>query len=190
MVARRDATLNLASLLRHAPGADADIEAEGLLAPDEETLEAVGLQLDGPIAWELTVRGTGGDDDYLLDGRVSGWAVQECRRCLTAVASEVDTSFIYQMVYRPGTGPLTLIEVGEDNEDLLSFGRPEVDFAPLLTQIFAVEQPLAVLCRDDCKGLSLDGVDLNHHPDHVEPTETEAPQSASSPFASLKDLDL
>lgn len=182
--------MNLAAILRHAPGADAEVEGEGLLSPDPELLEAAGLRLAGPLAWEITVRGTGGDDDFLLDGHVHGETIQECRRCLTDVTTEVEARFFYPMVYRPGTETLVLIEVGEDDEDMLAFGRPEVDFAPLITQIFAVEQPLTVLCRDDCKGLSLDGVDLNRFPDHAEAAAPDEPESDSSPFASLKDLDL
>lgn len=190
MVAARDATLNLAALLRHAPGSDAEVEGQGLLAPDDDALAEVGVRLDGPLDWQLTVRGSGGDDDFLLDGQVAGRSVQECRRCLTDVSGDIEASFIYPMVYRPGLKKLTLIEVGEDDEDLLAFGRPEVDFAPLLLQIFAVEQPLTVLCRDDCRGLSLDGVNLNDHPEHSETAATDAPTGASSPFAALEDLDL
>jgi uncharacterized protein len=189
MLVRHDATLNLASLLRHAPGDGAETEGEGLLVPEAEVLERSGLRLDGPIAWQLTVIGTGGDDDFVLQGDIRGRAVQECRRCLIDVTSEVEADIVYPMVYRPGTDGLTLLE-SEGEDDLLAFGRPEVDFAPLLTQIFAVEQPLAALCREDCKGLSMDGVNLNDHPDHVDPTESDAPESASSPFASLRDLDL
>lgn len=189
MLFRKDATLNLASLLRHAPGADAEIEGEGLLAPEPEALEEAGLRLNGPLAWEITAQGTGGDDDFLLSGRVAGSTMQECRRCLTDVVSEeVEARFIYPMVYRPGTESLTLVE-SEDEDDLLAFGRPEVDFTPLLIQLFAVEQPLSVLCREDCRGLSLDGVNLNEHPDHAE-SESGALPSISSPFASLRDIDL
>lgn len=189
MLARRDATLNLASLLRHAPGADAETEGEGLLAPDDAALERSGLRLDGPLAWRLSVVGTGGDDDFVLQGEVRGRAIQECRRCLTDVTTEIETDLVYPMVYRPGTEELTLLE-SEGDDDLLAFGRPEVDFAPLLLQIFAVEQPLTVLCKEDCKGLSLDGVNLNEHPDQADQAESDAPQGASSPFASLRDLDL
>jgi uncharacterized protein len=189
MHVRHDATLNLASLLRHAPGDIAETEGEGLLVPETAVLEQNGLRLDGPLAWRLSVIGTGGDDDFVLQGEVRGQAVQECRRCLIDVTSEVEADLVYPMIYRPGTGTLTLLE-SEGDDDLLAFGRPEVDFAPLLTQIFAVEQQLAALCREDCQGLSLDGVNLNDHPDHVAPTESDAPESAPSPFASLRDLDL
>lgn len=187
MVSRPDAELNLANLLSHAPGADSDVEAEGLLEPTPEALEELGLRVEGPLAWRVAVRNTGGDDDFIVTGEVEGTAVIECRRCLTEVPTPVHSSFAYPMIYKPGADELTLIEDDEADEDLLAFGRPSVDFAPLLTQVFAIDQPLTALCREDCRGLSVDGVNLNEHPDHEAPRQTEP---EPSPFAVLKDLDL
>jgi uncharacterized protein len=165
MQSRRDATLNLASLLHHAPGSELEVEAEGLLEPAQELLEADGLRLAGPIAWQVRVVNTGGDDDFVADGDVSATAVLECRRCLTEVAVEVEAEFVFPMSYRPSDRPLRLEELEEEEEELLVFGRPEVDFAPLLTELIAIEVPLTALCREDCRGLNLDGVNLNEHPE-------------------------
>jgi len=186
MVSRQDATLNLASLLKH--DLEAEVEGEGLLAPTKALLEADGLRLSAPLAWHLTVRGTGGDDDFILTGEVSGSAVQECRRCLTEVQTSLRADLIYPMVYRPGKGRggLTLLE-GDDEEDVLVFSQPQVDFAPLLAQVFAIDVPLTVLCMETCRGLSVDGVNLNEHPEH-EAVRQE--QERASPFSALRDLDL
>lgn len=189
MVSRRDATLNLAALLNRSPGSADEVTGEGWLEPDPEVLEADGLQLEGPLAWRITVRNAGGDDDFVLDGEVSGTAVMECRRCLTPVPAPAEATFVYPMLYVGGERPLELDEIGsEDDEDRLVFGRPEVDFAPLLAQLFAIELPLTVLCREDCKGLSLEGVDLNEHPE-LEAEDRERRASAT-PFEVLKDIDL
>ena len=185
-MSKQDATLNLASLLKQDPEAGGEVEGDGLLMPSETILEADGLRLEEPLAWHLSVRSTGGDDDYLLIGDVSGTAVQECRRCLTDVATTLRTSLIYPMAYKAGSGNLTLKE-SEDDEDTLVFGQPEVDFAPLLAQVFAIDLPLTVLCKETCKGLSLDGVNLNDHPEHEAPVKAQQPES---PFSVLKDLDL
>ena len=160
----------------------------GLLEPEPELLEADGLVLDRPLEWEVTVRNTGGDDDFIVDGRVSGGAVQECRRCLTEVVTEARATFVMPMLYLASEESLRLDEVSDDNEERLVFGRPEVDFAPLLAQLFAIELPLTALCREDCKGLSLDGVNLNEHPELEE--EDRARRDAASPFEALKDIDL
>lgn len=187
MVWRPDAILNLASLLKNDPSSGDEVAEEGLLMPEEALLEADGLRLQDPLAWSLTVRSTGGDDDYLVMGSVSGTAVIDCRRCLTDVPTTLSTDLIYPMVYRPGAEGLALLEGDDDEEEVLVFGRPEVDFAPLLTQVFAIDLPLTALCKEGCRGLSVDGVDLNKHPEHQPPEES--PQEAS-PFEVLKNLDI
>jgi uncharacterized metal-binding protein YceD (DUF177 family) len=197
-----EALLNLSSLLTNAPGAPLEVEADGLFMPLPEELEAIGLTLAGPLTWTVTVRSTGGDDDFIAEGRVAGTSIMECRRCLTDVETPVAAEFIYPMHYQPGQeANLSLIEaplpsevddlegLDESGEDRLSFAAPEVDFAPLLLQLFAIEQPLTVLCKADCRGLSTDGVNLNEHPGHQVEVEDEEPAEAS-PFEALRDLDL
>ena len=120
---KQDATLNLAHLL----GGDVDayeVEDEGLLMPSEDLLAADDLRLQGPLKWSLTVRSTGGDDDFILEGETSGVALLECRRCLEDATVEVHSNFIYPMMYRPGSEDLTLLENDEDEE-----GHPPVQQA-------------------------------------------------------------
>ena len=182
-----NATLNLASLLGNTAG-EYEVHGEGELMPSEELLEADGLRLADPISWDLTVSSTGGDDDFILEGSAEGVAIMECRRCLDDVPVELSINFIYPMIYRPGKEGLTLIETDDDEEDTLIFGKPEVDFAELISQVFAIDLPLTALCKEECKGLSSDGVNLNDHPDYVEvaPQTEEVP----SPFAVLKDFEV
>ncbi|CAN5767415.1 DUF177 domain-containing protein [soil metagenome] len=185
-VPKSDATLNLASLL--GGGLDIyEVEDEGLLTPNDDLLDADGLRLSKPLSWHLTVRSTGGDDDFILEGETSGTALLECRRCLDEAVAEVRSSFIYPMIYRPGTEGLVLLENDADEEDTLQFGKPEVDFAPLITQLFAIDVPLTALCKETCLGLSPDGVNLNEHPDHV---SGEQATSSASPFEALKDFEV
>lgn len=188
MSVRNDATLNLSRLL-HKDSTEYEVSGEGLLAPDADLLAANDLRLGEPLEWTLTVRGTGGDDDFLLEGEVRGTALMECRRCLDDVPVEIETDLIYPMIYRPGSGELTLVETEEDDEDVLSFGRPDVDFANLLTQLVAIDLPLTALCREDCRGLSSAGVNLNEHPEAAE-DDAEEERPEESPFAALKKLEL
>ncbi len=188
MVARRDALVNLASLLRSARGSDDEVFEEGLLEPDEEAQVADDVHLAEPLTWSLTVRRTGGDDeDFFVEGSVAGTAVLPCRRCLVDVPVEVEAEFLYLMRHRHSDDPAIVLAEDDDvAEDVLEFGKPLVDFAPLLRQVFAIDVPLTALCREDCKGLSLDGVNLNEHPEAATPADpgTRAP----SPFAALGDL--
>jgi uncharacterized protein len=188
MVSRRDALVNLASLLRSARGSDDEVFEEGLLEPGEEAQIADDVVLAGPLEWSLTVRRTGGDDeDFFVDGSVTGTAVLPCRRCLVDVPVEVEAEFLYLMRHRHSDDPaIVLAEDHDVAEDVLEFGQPVVDFAPLLRQVFAIDVPLTALCREDCKGLSLDGVNLNEHPEAAAPATEGA--RAPSPFAALGDL--
>lgn len=191
MQAGRDAILNLSSLLHHSPGSDLEVEAEGLLVPTEDLLQADGLSLAEPLEWNVRVFNAGGDDDFIVDGAVSGVAVLECRRCLTTVEVDVETEFIYPMLYRPSDLPMVLDELDDDEEERLVFGNPQVDFAPLITQLFAIEVPLTALCKPDCLGLDEDGVNLNEHPEYSPKRTVSSPPS---PFADLeevlKDIDI
>ncbi|MFA5551861.1 MAG: DUF177 domain-containing protein [Trueperaceae bacterium] len=190
MLSRSDATLNLSALLTNAPGAPLEVQGSGLLEPAHELLDADGLRLAGPLQWRLMVVNTGGDDDFVLEGSVKGTTVTECRRCLTDVETEVRTSFVYPMQYRPSERPLELDEVGEEGEeDLLVFGAPEVDFASFLTQMLAIEQPITALCKATCLGLNEEGVNLNEHPELAPKAPAEEPKP-KSPFEALKDMDL
>lgn len=175
--------------MTHGPGAPLEVRGEGLLAPADELLDADGLRIRGPLEWELTVVNAGGDDDYVLEGSVNGTAINECRRCLTDVDTDVETSFVYPMKYRPSDRPLTLDEFDEDgDEDVLVFGSPQVDFAAFLTQMLAIEQPITVLCKPDCLGLNEEGVNLNEHPELAPKAQRE--EQSKSPFSALRDIDL
>lgn len=184
MTVLSEVILNVARLLAHELG-EYEVAGEGLLMPSAALLEADGLKLAAPLAWQLTVRSSGGDDDFILEGTVSGVAVMECRRCLDPVEVPIRSSFYYPMVYRASRQPLTLIE-GADGDDALLFGHPQIDFTELITELFSIDLPLTVLCREDCRGLSPAGVNLNRHPEAAKEAVHEAP----SPFAVLKDLKL
>ncbi|MGL4612085.1 MAG: YceD family protein [Trueperaceae bacterium] len=186
MEIRDTATLNLAKLiLRNV--LDYEVEDEGLLLPSDALLEADGLHLAKPIHWQLTVRDTGGEGNFLLEGHATTTAKLECRRCLTEVQTDIATEFYYPMLYKPGSPELKLLETNDEHDETLLFGKPQVDFVELITQLLAMELPLTVLCKEDCKGLSPDGVNLNEHPEAEKPLEEAEPES---PFAALRDLKL
>jgi uncharacterized protein len=183
---RDTATLNLAKLILQN-GQDFEVEDEGLLMPSNELLEADGLRLSQPIHWQLTVRETGGDGNFLLEGHATTTAIVECRRCLTDVPTEIATEFYYPMIYKPGPAALKLLETNDEEDETIIFGKPQVDFAELITQLLAIELPLTTLCKEDCQGLSPEGINLNDHPEAAPVPEEKEPES---PFAALKDLKL
>src|SRR5690606_31828235 len=126
MQSRSDATLNLSSLLTNDPSAPLDVHGEGLLEPAHELLDNDGLRLEGPHDLGLSVVNTRGDDAFILEGYIKGVIVNECRRCLTDVETEVGASFVYSMQYRPSVRPLVLEEIEkEGKEHVMVFGSPE-----------------------------------------------------------------
>jgi uncharacterized protein len=187
MISRPYATLNLASLLKRSPLEGDEVAGEGLLEPSSELLLRSGVKVAAPLEWRLAVRATGGEEEFLLEGEVAGTAVLECRRCLSEVETEIETAFLYPMVYRPGAKGLVLRERDdEDSEEVLVFGQPEVDFADVLVEMFALDLPLTVLCRAECKGLSSEGINLNEHPE----AEKIEVRKQDSPFSALKDFEV
>jgi uncharacterized protein len=180
-----EVVLNVAQLLAHDP-IDYEVRGEGLFTPSDELLKVNGLKLAEPLKWELIVRNAGGDDDFILEGSVSGVALLECRRCLDEVQVVSSAEFYYPMIYQASRKPLTLIEA-DDEDDVLLFGHPEIDFTELVTQLFAIDLPLTVLCQEDCKGLSASGVNLNRHPEAADDAPADEP---ASPFEALKDFEV
>jgi len=179
MVSRHAALLNLASLLHHDPHAGDEVAGSGEFLPAPEW-HSDEIRFETPLRWYLEARNTGGDDDFILRGSVEGEALMPCRRCLEPVAVTMRSEFVFSMAYRPGSAGLT-VSYPDDESELLVFGRPEVDFAEMLTEIFVVDLPLTVLC---------DRGDACLDPALYHALASQAEQQPESPFAVLKDIDL
>lgn len=179
-----DAILNLVNLINHEDAVQ--VIDEGLLMPSTESLQKLSLELAEPIEWQITVSNTGGEDDFIVEGQISGTAIMECRRCLEPSEAQSKTNFVYEMEYQHGKEGLSFSEL-EGVEDILIFGNPSVNFADLIVELFLMSLPLTALCKPDCKGLNSEGINLNLHPEAVDDKKPEIEQK-ESPFASLKDF--
>lgn len=176
MSTRRDATLNLASLLRHDLNTGGEVEGKGEFMPDP-SWHSDEVRYEEPLGYELSVRSAGGED-YLVTGSATGKAIMPCRHCLEGVEVPSRSDFVYPMKYRPGRTGLEMVFDDEEDE-LLVFGRPEVDFAEMITEIFSVDLPLAVECPE--------GVSCERLSERYAQRAATAPES---PFASLEDFDV
>lgn len=157
-------SINLSRLMRE--GGSTLASGEVL---DTIDLEREHIALEGPARWKVGVtrlEGEGGQE-FWLSGEIAGYAVLECRRCLTPTPTPVRAHFQYMLRYQPGLSHLEAIE--EDDEEILLFGHPDLDLGPLLSEAFALELPYTVLCKEGCKGLcpvcgaNLNEVDCGHH---------------------------
>jgi uncharacterized protein len=170
------AVLNLASLLRHDLTTGGEVEGQGEFMPDP-AWHSDEVRFERPLGYDLSVRSAGGDD-FIVTGKVSGEAIMPCRHCLEGVKVPSRSDFLYPMKYRPGVKALEMVFDDEEDE-VLVFGRPEVDFAEMITEIFTVDLPLAVECPPgvSCERLS-------------ERYAERAATNQGSPFASLEDFDV
>jgi uncharacterized protein len=173
---QNSAVLNLASLLRHDLTSGGEVEGRGEFMPDP-AWHSEEVRFEKPLAYDLTVRSAGGDD-FIVSGTATGEALMPCRRCLEGVRVPARSEFLYAMKYRPGASGLEMVFDDEEDE-VLVFGRPEVDFAEMITEIFTVDLPLAVECPEgvSCESLS------ERYADRVD-------KATESPFASLQDFDV
>ena len=141
-------SINLSRLLREGGSTDASGEILEYIPLENER-----IPLQGPARWKASVtrvEGEGGQE-FWLSGEIAGYAILECRRCLTPTPTPVRAYFQSMLRYQPGLQHLEAIE--ENDEDILLFGHPDLNLEPLLSEAFALELPLTALCRTDCKGL-------------------------------------
>ncbi|WP_027881820.1 YceD family protein [Meiothermus rufus] len=141
-------SINLSRLLREG----------GSTAAQGEILEYIPLEnerilLQGPAHWKVRVARLEGEEGqaFWLSGEIAGYALLECRRCLTPTPAAVRAHFQYMLRYQPGLAHPELVE--EDEEEVLLFGHPNLELGPILSEAFALELPYTVLCKEDCKGL-------------------------------------
>lgn len=177
---KQDVLVNLSRLLRNDPHAAGEVEASGTYLPEVTQLED-DFEVQTPLEYHLVIRSVG-DDEFLLTGTVGGQAIMPCRRCLKPLEVGWESDLMYSMEFVPSQAELN-IRLDEDDDEVLEFGRPEVDFAVLLTDVFAVDRPITVAHPDgdpDCDDLAaIYGTD-----------QEKAADDETSPFASLKDFDI
>lgn len=179
--ASEQAILNLSKLLSRDPTANRELSQSGTLLPNQE-LSNEDYRLGGPLDWTLAIYPTGGDDEFVLRGDISGKVTMACRRCLEDVEVQGSSSLLFSMTYNPAVEePLGLIEGDED--DTLVFSETEVDFADFLTQIFMVDLPLTAVCEDPETCNDLRNIIAEDTPDVIE-------DESENPFAVLKDIKL
>lgn len=133
------------------------VETVGVVSPDDEVLQGLGLDLTRPLDVQGKLQATG-DGEVYWRGAVAGEARGTCRRCLIEVTVPVDArvevlfSTDPEAVDDPGVYPL-----GER--------ATHVDLRPVLREELALAVPAYFLCRETCAGLCPRcGADLNQGP--------------------------
>lgn len=148
-----------------------------MLSFDTRALESAAVQVhadlpaDDPVWSESDVRPTdavhvdgrlsaAGEGRFYFSGRLSGEASLECRRCLTAVSTDVEEHVHFLLA--PAGDP-----TAEDDPDVFLFDEDtaDVDLRPAIRESWLLAVPAFVQCREDCQGLCPKcGTDLNAGP--------------------------
>lgn len=153
-------SVNVAGLLGSTPGAARTYPVVG------ETLEvADDLRLARPIEGQVRLLRT--DRGLFVRARLATAIEERCVRCLAPVASSVHIEIDEEALptIDPATG-LTL-DLSAEPEGIRLDEHHELDLEVAVREAILLAEPIAPLCRPDCRGLCPEcGSDLNGHPGH------------------------
>jgi len=127
----------------------------------EVGIEDDQLRFDAPIDVSMTIGHT--LQTFTLKAKVHGELLGDCGRCLAPTTASFDTKFRL-FIQRKEAGPEELKAIEDEDEILIvDPGVREVTLVDALRDAVALDMPLRIHCREDCKGLCGQcGADLNH----------------------------
>ncbi len=164
---------NVASLLRAAPGTVLayPVEVDELELVDD-------LQLAGPIAGEIRLSRTG--RSILARGELSTALEGHCSRCLREIVTPVDVRIEEEALPSIDIDTGLPVDVAAEPDALRLDDHHELDLATPVREAISLAEPIAALCRPDCRGLCpICGMDLNENPTHAHGDETLDPRLAA-----------
>ena len=121
----------------------ADIPGRELGIEDETAIEG-SVRFDG----ELSVV----NDRATLNGRITGQASVECRRCLAPVGMPIDVEFTDHFKIGEASAEAESELADDDLDDELIF-EPRIDLNDVVREQIILALPDMVFCKEDCKGL-------------------------------------
>ena len=164
---------NVATLLRSAPGTERRYAVDGVrldIADD--------LQLAAPIEGEVRLSHTG--RSIIARANIRTAIDGYCSRCVQPIVAPIDVEIEEEAL------PSIDIDTGhplprDDEPDALRLDdHHELDLGEPIREAIALAEPIALLCRPDCRGLCLVcGVDLNSVTDHAHNEDAIDPRLAS-----------
>ena len=135
-----------------------------------------------PFQVELNVNRT--LENFKVDGRIRCCIKGECCRCLTDVEQPLDVP-LKMLFQRKQATDEELEAIAEEVEvEIISPGTQKLDLAGRIHDTIAIELPVRVYCKKDCKGLCPGcGHDLNEGTCSCKEKETD------SRWAALKGIE-
>jgi uncharacterized protein len=164
---------NVATLLRAAPG------TERRFAIEEAELDLYdGLRLAAPIAGEVRLSRTG--RSILARASLSTAIETSCSRCLTQIVAPIWVEIEEEALPSIDIDTGRPVDPGVEPDALRLDEHHELDLDEPIREAISLAEPIALLCRPDCRGLCpVCGVDLNTVPDHGHADEALDPRLAA-----------
>ena len=164
---------NVASLLRATPGTERRYTVEPLaieLYPD--------LALAAPIAGEVRLSRTG--RSILARAHLSTAIESTGSRCLTALVAPIEVDIEEEALPSIDIDSGLPLDKDEEPDALRLDDHHELDLVEPVREAISLAEPIALLCRPDCRGLcAVCGTDLNTVAEHSHPEEALDPRLAA-----------
>jgi len=164
---------NVASLLRAAPGTVVALPIEVV-----QLEVAEDVQLAQPIRGEIRLSRTGrsilarGDLATAIEGR--------CSRCLRDIVTPLEVHIEEEALPSIDIDTGLPVDVAAEPDALRFDDHHELDLATPVREAISLAEPIAALCRPDCRGLCPTcGLDLNDNPGHDHGEEPIDPRLAA-----------
>lgn len=164
---------NVATLLRSAPGTEKRYTIEPTKLPLYED-----LQLAAPIAGEVRLSRTG--RSILARASLSTAIEGPCSRCLKAVVSPVSLEIEEEALPSIDIDTGQPVDESAEPDALRLDDHHELDLGEPIREAISLAEPIALLCRPDCRGLCpVCGIDLNTVTQHAHDDDSIDPRLAA-----------
>lgn len=153
-------SFNVAGLLRSTPGAARTYPVVGasLVVADDVRLVA---PIEGQVRLSRTSR------SILVRADLETAIEARCGRCLRAIASPIRIHLDEEALPTIDLETGGVIDPAGEQDALRSDDHHELDLSEPVREAILLAEPIAPLCRPDCRGLCPDcGLDRNDHPGH------------------------
>jgi uncharacterized protein len=152
---------NVAGLMRAAPGTSRTYPVE-----DETLAIADDVRLAAPIAGEVRLQRTG--RSILADADLTTALVGHCSRCLTPTVEPIAVTLKEEALPSIDFETGVPLDVSDEPDALRIDEHHELDLTEPIREAISLAEPIAPLCRADCRGLCTEcGADLNADPAHA-----------------------
>ena len=164
---------NVATLFREAPGTSEThhFRLDGLDVADDIVLAA-------PIEGDVRLSRTGRSILVRVDLKT---AIEgTCGRCLRAVVTPLTVHIEEEGLPSVDIETGIPVDLAEEPDALRLDDHHELDLETPIREAISLAEPIAVLCRPDCRGLCPEcGFDMNDNPSHEHAEEEVDPRLAA-----------